>query len=160
MTPAGARLAALVRIATGVLFVAEGCEKIFGEFVRGGFARSAQGMLKDAWPFWRPVLETLILPHASVFGWVVAIAELALGLGLLLGLWTQAAAAGGCLLMLSILLGQSYPGPRSSWEKWITAGLTTKFALLLLLLLGAADAGRVWGLDGRVRPTRRGGIRR
>ena len=52
--------------------------------------------------------------------------------------------------MLTILLGQSYPGRGSdAGIKWITAGLTTKFAMLLLLLLAAADAGRVWGLDAR-----------
>lgn len=54
--------------------------------------------------------------------------------------------------MFAILLGQSYvPGAR--WDKWITAGLTTKFALLLLLLILASDAGRVWGLDGRLKRT-------
>jgi thiosulfate dehydrogenase (quinone) large subunit len=160
MTGNGARLAAVVRILTGAIFIAEGCEKVFGEFVRGGFAASARGMIPTSWPLWRGVLQGVVLPIAHVFGWVVAVGELALGIGLLLGFWTQAVAAGGTLLMVSILLGQSYLGPGSTWEKWITAGLTTKFALLLLLLLGAADAGRVWGLDGKVLGTRKVGVRR
>ena len=156
-----ARPAALVRIVTGAIFIAEGLGKILGEFVHGGFAKSASGMMKEAWPFWRGMLHDVILPHASVFAWIVAAGELALGIALLLGLWTRVATACGSLLMISILLGQSYPGPGSSWDKWITEGLTTKFALLLLLLLCAADAGRVWGLDGRGRAVRRGGgIRR
>jgi hypothetical protein len=33
----------------------------------------------------------------------------------------------------------------------VTAGLTTKFALLLLWLLFLADAGRIWSLDARLR---------
>ncbi|MEP6800701.1 MAG: DoxX family protein [Acidobacteriota bacterium] len=152
-----ARLAALVRICTGVIFIAEGLGKILGEFVHGGFAKSASGMMKEAWPFWRGILQTVILPHAGVFSWIVAVGELALGISLLLGLWTRVSTACGSLLMLSILLGQSYAGTGASWDKWITAGLTTKFALLLLLLLFAADAGRVWGLDGRGRGVRRGG---
>ena len=41
-------------------------------------------------------------------------------------------------------------------DDWITAGLTPKFAFLLLLLLCAVDAGRVWGLDGRRRKSPRG----
>ncbi len=156
-----ARLAAVVRIATGVIFIAEGLGKILGDFVHGGFAKSASGMMKESWPFWRGVLQNVVLPHANVFAWIVAAGELALGISLILGLWTRVSTACGSLLMVSILLGQSYPGPGTSWEKWITAGLTTKFALLLLLLLCAADTGRVWGLDGSRRgPRRGGGIRR
>jgi uncharacterized membrane protein YphA (DoxX/SURF4 family) len=162
MTPGGARLAALVRILTGTIFVAEGAGKILGPFVRGGFARATTDMLPQAWPFWRALLRSFVLQHAPVFGWVVAIAELAVGVVLLLGLWTRTAAAVGAVLMLSILLAQSDPGAGASWDKWITAGLTTKFALLLLLLLAAADAGRLWGVDARRGPGVGGrrGIRR
>ncbi len=159
MTPGGARLAALVRIATGVIFIAEGAGKILGDFVHGGFAKSAQEMQASAWPFWGAMLRSLVIPHASVVAWIVALGELALGVALLLGLLTRAAAAGGVLLMLAILLGQSRPPAGSSWDRWITAGLTTKFAILLLLLIAAADAGRVWGIDGRRGRVRRG-IRR
>jgi uncharacterized membrane protein YphA (DoxX/SURF4 family) len=155
----GARLAALVRIATGVIFIAEGAGKILGGFVRGGFGRQTTEMLSQAWPFWAGFLRSVVIPHAAVFAWVVALGELALGTGLLLGLWTRMAAAGGVLLMLSILLSQSYPAGGASWDKWITAGLVTKFAILLLTLIAAADAGRVWGLDAN-RPAPRRGIRR
>jgi uncharacterized membrane protein YphA (DoxX/SURF4 family) len=157
--PAGARLAALVRIATGLIFIAEGAGKMLGGFVRGGFARQTTEMLSQAWPFWAGFLRAVVLPRAGFFAWVIAAGELAVGTGLLIGLWTRAAAAGGVLLMLSILLAQSYPAAGASWDKWITAGLTTKFALLLLLLIAAADAGRVWGLDANRAGPRRG-IRR
>ncbi len=159
MTAPGARLASIVRMATGVIFIAEGAGKMLGGFVRGGFARQTTEMLSQAWPFWAGFLRAAVLPHAALFAWVVAAAELAVGTGLLIGLWTRAAAAGGALLMVSILLAQSYPARGSSWDKWITAGLTTKFALLLLLLIAAADAGRVWGLDAK-QPRGRRGIRR
>jgi thiosulfate dehydrogenase [quinone] large subunit len=152
MSTGEARVAAAVRIATGVLFVAEGAGKIAGDFVRGGFARSAAEMAQQSWPFWKSVLQSVVLPRAAVFGWVFALGELAVGIGLLLGLFTRVAAAGGAVLMLTILLSQSYV-PGGSWEKWITAGLTTKFALLLLLLLLAADTGRVWALDARLKKT-------
>ncbi|MEO8431842.1 MAG: DoxX family membrane protein [Acidobacteriota bacterium] len=159
MTPAGSRLAALVRMAAGVIFIAEGLSKILGDFVHGGFAKSAQEMQATAWPFWGMLLRSVVLPHAAVFAWVVAIGELALGVALLLGLLTRAASAAGVLLMLTILLGQSHPGAGATWDRWITAGLSTKFAILLLLLLAAADAGRVWGFDARRAGVRRG-IRR
>ena len=152
MTPGEARLAAAARIATGVLFVAEGAGKLAGNFVRGGFASSAKEMARVSWPFWRFFLQSVVVPHAGIFGWVFALAELAVGIGLLLGFAARAAAAGGAALMVAILLGQSYV-PGAKWDGWITAGLTTKFALLLLLLILASDAGRVWGLDGRLRRT-------
>lgn len=138
-----------------------GLEKVLGTFVHGGFATGVRDtMLKSSWPFWRSFLESTVLPHASLFAWVVAAGELVLGLALLLGLWTRIASIAGALLMLTILLGQSYPGPKASWDQCVTAGLTTKFALLLLLLLAAADAGRTWGMDGRARGGRRGALRR
>lgn len=152
MTPGEARLAAAVRIATGALFAAEGAGKLTGDFVHGGFASSAKEMARASWPFWRSFLQSVVVPHAGIFGWVFALAELAVGVGLLFGFATRAAAAGGALLMVAILLGQSYV-PGAKWDKWITAGLTTKFALLLLLLLLASNAGRVWGVDGRLKRT-------
>jgi thiosulfate dehydrogenase (quinone) large subunit len=151
------RLAALVRILTGILFVAEGYGKVSGRFVRGGFAGSAAAMRAEAWPFWRSFLTSVVLPHAAAFSWVIALGELALGIALLLGLWTRIAASAGALLMLTILLGQSYVSG-SAWAGWITAGLTTKFALLLLLLVASVGYG-AWGLDGRRRAKVRPGFR-
>jgi|SRR5215471_3715976 len=150
----GVRLAALVRIATGVLFVAEGFGKATGKFVQGGFAKSASGMTAESWPFWKSFLNSVVIPHASLFAWFVAFGELAVGIGLLLGFLTRWAAAGGVLLLLTILLGQTYV-PGSSWTGWVTAGLTTKFAILLLLLIAAVGYG-AWGVDGRRRRIRPG----
>ncbi len=148
-----------MRILTGLLFLAEGYGKVTGRFLQDGFRKGAEEMAREGWPFWRSLLHSLVLPHAQLFAWVVALGELAVGIGLLLGFLTRIAAAGGIALMLSILFGQSYAGSGASWDGWVTAGLTTKFALLLFLLLLAADAGRVWGLDahlqkrsGKIRP--------
>ena len=149
-----ARLAAVVRILTGALFTASGYGKVTGSFVHGAFLKSAQEMAREGWPFWGSFLRSVVLPHASVFGWVVAIAEFALGVLLLIGFLTRVAVLGGVLLLFSILLGQSYV-PGSSWLGWITAGLTTKFAILLLLAIAAAGYG-AWGLDGRRKKVRPG----
>src|SRR5207253_2494896 len=99
---------AIVRIATGVIFFAEGFSKITGEFVRGGFAGSAREMAAGkAWPFWSHFLRAVVIPNASGFGWFFALAELALGVALILGLLTRAAAIGGRLPMGILLLGQA-----------------------------------------------------
>ena len=133
------RLPAIVRILTGVLFVAEGLSKLTGDFVRGGFTKDVGAIAARSFPFWKQFLETVVVPRSDVFGWIVALGELAVGVGLVLGLLTRVAAWGGALLMLSIGLGQARPAAGASWDDWITAGLTTKFAFLLLL---AARRGR------------------
>jgi len=150
----GSRLTALVRIATGILFIAEGLGKAAGSFVHGAFAKDAEEMAHKAWPFWGSFLRAVVVPHASLFAWVVALGELLLGVALLLGLWTRVAATAGVLLLLTILLGQSYV-PGAGWVGWITAGLTTKFAILLLLSLAASGYG-AWGFDARRRKVRPG----
>jgi len=148
------RLTALVRIATGILFVAEGSGKIAGKFVHGAFARDAEEMAQKGWPLWGSFLRSVVVPHTGVFAWAVALGELLLGIALILGLLTRVAAAAGVLLLLTILLGQSYV-PGAGLVGWITAGLTTKFAILLLLSLAASGYGD-WGLDGRRRKVRPG----
>src|SRR5712692_2113006 len=158
MTRFEVRVAALVRLATGVIFLAEGYGKVTGDFVRGGFARSASEMAGQAWPFWGAFLRRIVVPNATTFGWLVALGELAVGLGLFLGLFTRAAAICGSLLVTAILFGQSYV-PGSSWDRWVTAGLLTKFCLLLLLLLAATPADQAWSLDA-MRKSRRSRNRR
>jgi thiosulfate dehydrogenase [quinone] large subunit len=154
MSLGAARAASVVRIATGVIFIAEGYSKASGKFVRGGFAERAGEIAAKAWPVWAGFLRDAVVPNAATVAWLIAAGELAVGIGLVLGLWTRAACAGGALLVLAFLLGQFY-APAGSWADWIVAGLTSKFALLLLALLGLVDAGKTWGLDGRVRRGRR-----
>ena len=143
------RTAAIVRILTGLLFTAEGLSKVTGDFVRGGFAKHAGPIASGSFPFWRNFLERAVLPHAEAFGWVVALGELAVGIGLLAGFLTRVASAGGALLMLAIVLGEAQPEADAAWDDWITSGLTPKLAFLLLVLLCAVDPGKIWGLDGR-----------
>lgn len=149
------RAAAVLRILTGLIFLAEGWSKLQGEFVRGGFAASVKEMAAGAWPFWKHVLETVVAPRADVLGWALALGELAVGIGLILGLFTRVAAGGGIALMLLVLLGAARAEPGATWDTWVTAGLTAKFALLLLVLLFAVNPGKVWGLDGAISKRRR-----
>jgi thiosulfate dehydrogenase [quinone] large subunit len=152
------RAAAVIRILTGLIFLAEGWSKLGGKFVRGGFATNVREMAAETWPFWKHFLETVVAPRAEVFGWAFALGELAVGIGLILGLFTRVAAGGGVALMILVLLGSARAEPGATWDRWVTAGLTAKFALLLLVLLLAVNPGKVWGLDGwifRRRPPKR-----
>jgi thiosulfate dehydrogenase [quinone] large subunit len=77
--------------------------------------------------------------HATGFGVVIAFAELAVGIGLLCGLFTRAAAAGGMLLSLILWLTVSWNA-----NPWYTsADVVYLFALSPLLLAGAP----AWSVD-------------
>jgi thiosulfate dehydrogenase [quinone] large subunit len=154
MSSTAARAVALIRMAAGAIFVALGYSKITGTFVKSGFETAARDMASKSWPFWGGFLRSVVIPGAPAVAWIIALGEVAIGIGLLLGLWTRVASYGGAVLVLAILLGQSY-APGGSWAGWVTAGGTTKFTVLLLLLLGVVNAGKVWGLDGRERGSRR-----
>ena len=54
------------------------------------------------------VIVSFSAEHSALFGLTIAFGELAVGLGLLLGLWTRVAAIGGLLLSLSFFLTVSW----------------------------------------------------
>jgi uncharacterized membrane protein YphA (DoxX/SURF4 family) len=148
------RTVAAVRIATSVFFLLFGEYKVAGpRFAHGGF----QGYLQDyiansAVSFYRPVLSSIILPHAVFFGYVVGIVELFVGISLLIGLWVRPASIVGILFLVNMVLATWWaPGLGVPVWRYFGAELDHLPLLLLLIVFYAADAGRVWGLDGRVR---------
>ncbi len=84
------------------------------------------------------------LGHIAVaVGVVMALAELAVGLGTLLGLWTRAAAAGGMFLSLGLFLTVSF----HSSPYYTGSDIVFFFAWLPLLVAGA---GGVFSLDALI----------
>jgi thiosulfate dehydrogenase [quinone] large subunit len=81
-----------------------------------------------------------VAAHSTVFGLAMAASEFAVGVGILLGLFTRVAAAGGMLLALSLWLTVSWNA--SPW--FTSADVVYLFALTPLLLAGA---GGVLSLD-------------
>jgi thiosulfate dehydrogenase (quinone) large subunit len=147
-----AKTIAVVRIATSVFFLLFGEYKLAGPgFAHGGF----QGYLHDfitseAVSFYRPVLSVLVLPHAVVSGYVVGVVEVFIGLSLLLGLWVRPASILGGLYMLNFTLATWWgPGHGAPVWRYFGAELDHLPLLLLFIIFFAADAGKVWGLDGR-----------
>jgi uncharacterized membrane protein YphA (DoxX/SURF4 family) len=143
-----------VRVAASVFFLFFGEYKLAGPgFAHGGF----QAYLHDyiatsAVSFYRPVLTGLIQPHAVFFGYFVGVLEMFVGICLLLGLWVRPACAVGIFFLLNLTLAAWWdPGHDVPIWRYFGARLDTLPLLLLLVVLYAADAGRVWGLDGRQR---------
>ena len=148
---------AVVRMATSVFFLLFGEYKVAGpEFAHGGFQTYLQDYIANSVvSFYRPVLSGLVLPHAVFFGYVVGIVELLIGLSLLLGLWVRAGCILGIAFLVNMVLATWWaPGHGVPAWRYFGAELDHLPLLLLLIVFYAADAGRTWGLDGRVRSNR------
>ena len=143
-----------MRIVTSVFFLLFGEYKVAGPgFAHGGF----QTYLRDyiattAVSFYRPVLVHIVLPHAVFFGYAVGIIELFIGISLLVGLFVRPACVLGALFLLNLTLASWWDaGHRAPVWRYFGARLDTLPLLLLLVIIFAADAGQIWGLDGKLR---------
>jgi uncharacterized membrane protein YphA (DoxX/SURF4 family) len=148
------RTIAGVRIATSVFFLLFGEYKLAGPaFAHGVFQTYLQDYIANsAVSFWRPVLSGFVLPHAVFFGYTVGLVELLIGISLLLGLWVRPFCALGILFLLNMLFSTWWgAGHGVPLWRYFGAELDHLPLLLLLVIFYAADAGRVWGLDGRRR---------
>ena len=151
-TPSAAKAIAGVRIATSTFFLLFGEYKLAGPgFAHGGFQGYLHAYItNDAVSFYRPVLSGLILPHAVFFGYLVGAIEMFVGVCLLLGLWVRPASVLGIFFLLNLTLAAWWdPGHGVPLWRYFGARLDTIPLLLLLIIFYAADAGKVWGLDGR-----------
>jgi uncharacterized membrane protein YphA (DoxX/SURF4 family) len=145
---------AVVRIATGFLFLLFGEYKVAGPaFAHGGFQQYLQGYIQgDAVSFYRPFLAHVILPHAVFFGYAVGVLELWIAISLLLGLLVRATSVLGALFMLNLALSTWWaPGHGVAIWRYFGAELDAIPLLFLFLIFFAADAGQTCGLDGRLR---------
>jgi uncharacterized membrane protein YphA (DoxX/SURF4 family) len=146
------RTIAGVRIATSVFFLLFGEYKVAGPgFAHGGFQTYLQDYIANtALIFYRPVLAQVFLPHPVFFGYLVGVVELLIGISLLIGLWVRPASVLGILFLLNMLLA-TWWGPGHGVPVWRYFGNELEHLplLLLFIIFFAADAGRVWGLDGR-----------
>ena len=146
------RTIAGVRIATSVFFLLFGEYKLVGPgFARGAFQNYLQDYIANtAVGFYRPVLADVVLPHAVFFGYAVGVIELIIGISLLLGFWVRPVSVVGVLYMMNFLLATWWgPGHGVPIWRYFGAELDHLPLLLLFIIFFAADAGRVWGLDGR-----------
>lgn len=90
------------------------------------------------------VVRQFVLPHFTLFAWVVWSTEVLLGVFLLLGLATRFWALAGVVQSAAILLSVANTPNEWGWSYWMM--------IALHLLLFATAAGRSYGLDGLLRP--------
>jgi uncharacterized membrane protein YphA (DoxX/SURF4 family) len=98
--------------------------------------------------WYKDFLEQTVLPNAALFATLQTWGEVAVGIGLVLGLATRLIALVGLYLALNYGLA----------SQWMTFGQQGFHLLLVtsMLILAGAGAGRAWGLDARLRRGRSG----
>jgi thiosulfate dehydrogenase (quinone) large subunit len=141
---------AIVRIGVGLLWLQNVGWKTPPDFGRADppdglylsttYAVSNQVLAPYAW-----LVDRLVLPNFTFFGWMVLLVEAALGAFLLIGLvtrfWAVVGMAQTVVIMLSVL---------NAPHEWYWSYL---LMLLVHMALFATAAGRYAGLDGVLRPS-------
>lgn len=106
----------IVRLYVGYQWVKAGSEKLTSPAWTGNHAGSAlTGFVKGALAkvggdhpavqaWYGNFLNSVVLPHAAAFGWIVSLVEVAVGIALILGLFTGIAAFSGGFMNVNYLL--------------------------------------------------------
>ena len=131
----------ILRLHLGVILLITVAGKIFGtepfsvemvSYLEGVSRRNAPGFYQD-------VIQQLVLPHATLFSYLVMTGEVVAGLSLLLGLCTRVGAVIAMFLFLNYLFSKG----RWFWSP--DSEDAAVFFSALVCLIGAA--GRVLGVD-------------
>jgi uncharacterized membrane protein YphA (DoxX/SURF4 family) len=142
------RALAFLRISIGVLFLIFAEYKLTStKFIWGGMAQYISQFLNDgSYPFIRPLLRNIILPHAVFFGAVVSISELLIGLSFLTGVLIHWASVGGLIMMLLFLFSSNYPGPHAPFWQFFGASLEHSVLALCFIALLIGPPNHRWTL--------------
>ena len=138
-----------VRLVLGYWWLNAGYQKIWGSekaafwfgggagvkgFATAGVLGSATGKSGASYGWWAAFLHNFVVPNASWIAKLIALGELAIGIGLVIGLFTGLAAAGGLILNVIYMFTGS-------------AGVNPAYAVLEVpLILAWRNAGYL-GLD-------------
>jgi thiosulfate dehydrogenase (quinone) large subunit len=140
---------AVLRIGVSILFLIFAEYKVFGtQFtLHGGFQLWINKFLEaGAYPFMVPVLRGFVLPHATLFAFLTAYGELAIGVALVLGVWVRAASAAGFIFMLALLFSSDYPGPHAAFWQYFGASLSHSVFALCFATFLIGHAGGAWSV--------------
>ncbi|MDB4966234.1 MAG: conserved rane protein of unknown function [Myxococcales bacterium] len=133
-----------LRLFCGWVFLNAALSKLAGNWLtQPALAGVITGWLRDGKPysFYAPFLRSVVLPHATLFSYMVTFGELLVGAALLAGLFTRVASAAGILLVLNFFLGHG---------DGLGANNTAPILVMCITLM-LTSAGRSLGLDAALR---------
>src|SRR5258708_2214425 len=127
------------RIALGVLFLTSGFYK-----TQAALAQPIMGFvggygMTHAYGWYRPFIQNVNVPHPGLFGGLVTVGEIYVGISLILGLTTRLAAGVGLFMLLNFLSTKG----AMPWNPSVVD--IPDIVICVTLILGAA--GRTFGLD-------------
>jgi thiosulfate dehydrogenase [quinone] large subunit len=131
-----------LRISVGVLFLIFGQYKVLGRtfIFGGGFEGWINRFLAGgAYPFMAPVLKHFVLIYPKPLAILVALGECAIGISLVIGLWSRLASGFGCLYMLVLLFSSNYPGPDVPTWQYYGASLSHSVLALCFAAFAFGD---------------------
>jgi thiosulfate dehydrogenase [quinone] large subunit len=145
---------ATLRIIVGVFFVMFGQYKVFGTgfTLHGGFEEWIRNFLaQNAYPWMKPVLLHVVLPHARICAFMAAYGELMIGVGLVVGVLTRIASGFGIVLMTLLWASAGYPGAHVALWRYFGASLewSVFIACFTAFIIGEPEAR--WSLAPRLR---------
>lgn len=145
---------AALRIVIGIFFLLFGEYKVFGtDFtLHGGFEEWIRSFVAEgAYPFMKPVLQHVILPHARLCAFMTAYGELMIGTSLVFGVLTRTASSFGIILMVLLWASAGYPGANVALWRYFGASLQwSVFASCFAAFLIGEPETR-WALAPRLR---------
>ena len=133
-----------LRLFLGWVFLQAGLLKVStGWLTQNKLTPILEGWLHDGktYPFFVKLVHDTFLPHAQLFGRLVAAGELLVGAALLIGLFTRFAALCALLMTASFLLARG---------DGVGANATAPYVVMSLVLL-CSHAGRFLGLDAAMK---------
>lgn len=138
-----AALLTVIRLYLGYSWLTAGYHKVVDGFDASGFLQGALAKSTGDHPavqsWWATFLEGIAVPNAEIFSFLVAWGELLVGLGLILGCLTTAAAFFGIIMNFAFL----FSGTVSTNAQMIL--------LTIFILVAGYNAGK-FGLDRYVAP--------
>lgn len=142
---------AVSRIAVGLYWLYEQHWKLPPDFglhdARGLMFAFQQSIQYPTVELYRAFLQSVIVPHFHLFGWLLGFTEVAIGVSLVLGVLARAGALLGVLQAVNLLIAQgSTPeGP------WIYVAILAANLFVLL-----TPSNRRFSVDGRLAPSSSG----
>jgi uncharacterized membrane protein YphA (DoxX/SURF4 family) len=100
-----------------------------------GFLKYA---LKNGYSWYQNLLNAVVIPHSSTFGTLIVVAEIYVGIALVLGFTTRVAASVALFLLLNYLCAKG----ALPWGPGIDQS-----DIILALIVLFSDVGRIFGID-------------
>lgn len=125
----------ILRVYIGWQWLTAGWDKAFGEFDASGYLNGVVGneAVMEQYPTYHAFIENFALPNAGLFSFMVAWGEVLVGVGLILGVLTTAAAFFGIVMNFAFM----FAGTVSS-NPWLVL-------LTIFILAAGYNAGKFGG---------------